>query len=319
MSSTPEFTPPRLSVVVPVFNEAESLPQLHAELLDVLEREPGGFELLYVDDCSKDESREVLRSLRRGDRRVRLICLRHQAGQTAALAAGFEEARGEILVPLDGDLQNDPADIPMLVARLDDGYDMVAGWRKDRRDDWLVRRLPSIIANRLISWVTGVSIHDTGCTLKAFRVSLMKDRALYGEQHRYLPALVAGTGARVTEMVVHHRPRRFGESKYGIGRTLRVLLDMLTVTMISSFSQRPLRYFFFLATPFLLASIVVGVTAPQELLGGDSEFAVDTLAVLAFLLPVMACAYFLLLGLLAELVVKASDVHGPSGPQGGPA
>ena len=308
--STPNEQPgPRLSVVVPVYNEAGSLPQLHEELLEVLEREAGGFELIYVDDGSRDKSQAVLRSLRKGDHRVRLICLRHQAGQTAALAAGFEEAKGEILVPLDGDLQNDPADIPMLVARLDDGFDLVAGWRKDRRDGWLVRRIPSIIANRLISWVTGVSVHDTGCTLKAFRMSLMKDRALYGEQHRYLPALFAGTGARVTEMVVHHRPRRYGESKYGIGRTLRVLLDMLTVTMISSFSQRPLRYFLFLATPFFFASILVGVTAPQELLG-QSEYAMDTLAVLAFMLPFMACAYFLLLGLLAELAVKASDVHG---------
>lgn len=309
VSTSKEHPAPRLSVVVPVFNEAGNLSQLHEELLDVLEKEEGGFELLYVDDGSKDDSREILRSLRKGDHRVRVICLRHQTGQTAALAAGFEQARGEILVPLDGDLQNDPADIPMLVARLEEGYDLVAGWRKDRRDAWLVRKIPSIIANRLISWVTGVSVHDTGCTLKAFRSSLVKGRALYGEQHRYLPALFAGTGARVTEMVVHHRPRRYGESKYGIGRTLRVLLDMLTVTMISSFSQRPLRYFLFLAFPFFLASIVVGVTAPQELLGGGAEFALDTLAVLAFMLPFMACAYFLLLGLLAELVVKASDVH----------
>ncbi len=318
MSTPTEQSVPRLSVVVPIYNEAGSLPQLHEELLDVLGREVGGFELIYVDDGSKDDSQAVLRGLRKGDHRVRLICLRHQAGQTAALAAGFEEAKGEILVPLDGDLQNDPADIPMLVARLDDGFDMVAGWRKDRRDGWLVRRIPSIIANRLISWVTGVSVHDTGCTLKAFRMSLMKDRALYGEQHRYLPALFAGTGARVTEMVVHHRPRRFGESKYGIGRTLRVILDMLTVTMISSFSQRPLRYFLFLAMPFFFASILVGITAPRELLG-QSEYAIDTLAVLAFMLPFMACAYFLLLGLLAELAVKASDVHSPHADSGGPA
>jgi len=157
--------------------------------------------------------------------------------------------------------------------------------------------------------VTGVSVHDTGCTLKAFRRSLMQGRALYGEQHRYLPALFAGTGARVTELVVHHRPRRYGASKYGIGRTLRVLLDMLTVTMISSFSQRPLRYFVFLALPFFFAFLIVGVTAPMELVGGGAEFVPDTLAVLAFLLPFMACGYFLLLGLLAELVVKASDVH----------
>ena len=300
---------PRLSVIVPVFDEAGSLPQLHEELLDVLEREEGGFELLYVDDGSRDGSREVLRALRKGDRRVRLICLRHQSGQTAALAAGFDQARGEILVPLDGDLQNDPADIPMLVARLEDGYDLVAGWRKNRRDGWLVRRVPSIVANWLIRRMTGALVHDTGCTLKAFRRSLVQGRGIYGEQHRYLPALFAGTGARVTELVVHHRPRRHGSSKYGIGRTLRVVLDMFTVTMISSFSERPLRYFAFLALPFLCATLVVGVTAPQELMGGGAEFGLDTLAVLAFMLPFMACAYFILLGLLAELIVKASDVH----------
>lgn len=305
-----EQNPPRLSIVVPVFDEAGNLPQLHEELLDVLERGSDAFEVLYVDDGSRDGSQEVLRRLRRGDHRVRLICLRYQAGQTAALAAGFEQARGEILVPLDGDLQNDPADIPMLVAKLDDGFDLVAGWRKDRRDGWLIRRIPSIVANALIRRITGVPIHDTGCTLKAFRSSLMRGRTLYGEQHRYLPALFAGLGARVTEVVVHHRPRRHGKSKYGIGRTLRVVLDMFTVTMISSFSERPLRYFAFLAFPFLAASVLVGVTAPQELMGGGAEFGLDTLAVLAFMLPFMACAYFVLLGLLAELAVKASDVHG---------
>jgi len=296
-------------VIVPVFDEAGSLPQLHEELLGTLESIEGGFELLYVDDGSRDGSRDVLRALRKGDRRVRVICLRYQAGQTAALAAGFELARGEVLVPLDGDLQNDPADIPMLVARLDDGFDVVTGWRKDRQDAWFFRRIPSIIANWLISQITGVAVHDTGCTLKAFRAQLMKGRPLYGEQHRYLPALFAGSGARVTELVVNHRPRLHGDSKYGIGRTLRVLLDMLSVTMISSFSERPLRYFVFLAFPFFAASVLVGVTAPGELLGGGSEFGLDTLAVLAFTLPFMACAYFVLLGLLAELVVKASDVH----------
>jgi glycosyltransferase involved in cell wall biosynthesis len=300
---------PRLSVIVPVFEEAGNLPQLHEELLGTLSDLEGGFELLYVDDGSRDGSREVLRALRRGDRRVRVICLRYRAGQTAALAAGFELARGEVLVPLDGDLQNDPADIPMMVARLDDGFDVVTGWRKDRRDAWFFRRIPSIIANWLISTITGVDVHDTGCTLKAFRSELMEGRPLYGEQHRYLPALFAGSGARVTELIVNHRPRLHGDSKYGIGRTLRVLLDMLSVTMISSFSQRPLRYFVFLALPFFAASVLVGVTAPTELLGGDSEFGLDTLAVLAFMLPFMACAYFVLLGLLAELVVKATDVH----------
>jgi glycosyltransferase involved in cell wall biosynthesis len=296
-------------VIVPVFEEAGNLPQLHEELLSTLSDVEGGFELLYVDDGSRDGSRDVLRSLRKGDRRVRLICLSFRAGQTAALAAGFELARGEVLVPLDGDLQNDPADIPMLVARLDDGFDVVTGWRKDRRDAWFFRRIPSIIANWLISVITGVAVHDTGCTLKAFRSKLMEDRPLYGEQHRYLPALFAGSGARVTELIVNHRPRLHGASKYGIGRTLRVLLDMLSVTMISSFSQRPLRYFAFLALPFFVASLVVGITAPRELLGGGSEFGLDTLAVLAFTLPFMACAYFVFLGLLAELVVKATDVH----------
>lgn len=300
-----------LSVVVPVFDEEENLPILHRELCAALDPTGMRWEVLYVDDRSQDRSLEVMVDLWRHDRHVRVIRFRGRSGQTAAMAAGFDQARGRIVVTIDGDLQNDPADIPALVARLGDDFDVVAGWRKKRHDGFVLRRLPSLVANRLIGLVTGVRIHDTGCTLKAFRRELVQKLAIYAEQHRFLPAMSAGSGARVTEMVVNHRPRRFGRSKYGLGRMTRVLLDLLTIKMISSFSQRPLQYFALLALPFALATPVLLVTAWLSGEYGIREQAV----VIAFLLSFMACVYFVLLGLLAELAVKASGMHDSNGGQ----
>lgn len=300
---------PIVSVVVPCFDEEQSLPLLHAELAQVLGAHGEPWEVIYVDDRSADRSLEVMLRLRRADPHVRVVVFRHRAGQTAALAAGFDEARGEVVVTLDGDLQNDPADIPALLARLREGYDVVAGWRRSRQDGFLLRRLPSIFANRLISLVTGVRIHDTGCTLKAFRREVVKNMPIYAEQHRFLPAMAVRSGARVSELVVNHRPRRFGRSKYGLGRATRVLLDLLTVKMIASFSGRPLQYFALLALPFALATLFILATSSL----GAPETRISTkvqLGVLTFLLTFMACVYFLLLGLLAELVVRASDLHG---------
>ena len=313
-----------VSIVVPIYNEEESLPLLHAEIVAALDGMGLGTarsEILLVDDHSTDTSLEVMLRLRREDERVRVIHFRRNFGQTAAMAAGFDESRGRVVVTLDGDLQNDPADIPRLVAELDNGFDVVAGWRKRRHDGFVLRRLPSILANRLIGIVTGVTIHDTGCTLKAFRRELVKSMAIYSEQHRFLPVLSAGSGARVSELVVNHRPRRFGKSKYGLGRATRVLLDLIVIKMISQFSQRPLHYFGIIALGASLLGAMFGMAGLLGISGTDMaelgdpergllvlnewEMAIWTILVLFFSLVV----YFGLLGLLGELAVKASGMH----------
>jgi glycosyltransferase involved in cell wall biosynthesis len=303
---------PDLSIVIPVFNEEESLATLQAEIVRALEPFGRSFEVVYVDDRSSDGSLGLLLRLQREDRRIRVIGLRARSGQTAAMAAGFDHARGEVVVTLDGDLQNDPADIPKVVLALDSaggGADVVAGWRKDRRDGFLLRRVPSIAANRLIALVSGVSIHDTGCTLKAFRREVVERLPIYAEQHRFLPVLSAGSGARVAEVVVNHRPRRFGKSKYGISRATRVAVDLLVVKMLSSFSQRPLSYFALLTAPFalLLAGLLASAVANADRITHDKSW--GNVALLSTMLVLMLCVYFLMLGLLAELAVKASGMH----------
>jgi glycosyltransferase involved in cell wall biosynthesis len=267
------------------------------------------WEVIYVDDRSADESLRVLLELRAADEHIRIVRFRRNFGQTAAMSAGFEAARGDVVVTLDGDLQNDPADIPRLVAEIERGSDLVSGWRKSRQDGFLLRRLPSIVANRLIGKVTGTTGHDTGCTLKAFRRELVANLPIYAEQHRFLPALAEASGARATELVVNHRPRIYGTSKYGIGRAARVLLDLLTIKMLASFCRRPLQYFAILALPFAFMTLVF-------MTFGAWHYTRMTLMaywgqgiLLAFILSSMTCMYFLLLGLLAELVVKVSNVH----------
>lgn len=305
------MTPPvRISVVVPVFDEEPNLPPLHAEIAATLAAMNVAWEVIYVDDRSRDRSLGAMLELREKDPHVRVIQFRGRSGQTAALAAGFDHARGEIVITLDGDLQNDPADIPRLVAELERGYDIVAGWRRSRQDGFVLRKLPSRAANRLIAYVTGVQIHDTGCTLKAFRRELVKNLPIYAEQHRFLPAMSAGSGARVSEVVVNHRSRRFGRSKYGISRLLRVLLDLLAIKMVTTFGQRPLLYFATLTLPFLFA---FGVFACDILwhwdkVSFDNEWGRAVLIVYMFVS--MLCIYFVGLGLVAELAVKASNMHG---------
>lgn len=300
---------PHITVVVPVFNEAESLPTLQGEIAAALAPLARPFEVVYVDDRSTDGSLAVLRELQRNDARIRVIGLRARAGQTAAMAAGFDHARGDVVVTLDGDLQNDPADIPRLLDALESGADVVAGWRRDRRDGFVLRRVPSLFANRLIALVSGVAVHDTGCTLKAFRRDVVERLPIYAEQHRFLPVLSAGSGARVVEVVVNHRPRRFGKSKYGLGRALRVLVDLLAVQMIASFSQRPLSYFALLIAPFavLLLGLLASAAANAQRITIDKSW--GNVALLTTMLVLMLCVFFLMLGLLAELAVKASGMH----------
>jgi glycosyltransferase involved in cell wall biosynthesis len=235
---------PELSVVVPVFNEDASLAELHRELTDTLVAWGRPYEVIVVDDGSRDGSFATLKALQARDPRLRVIRFRRNFGQTAAFSAGFAHARGRYIVTTDGDLQNDPHDIPALVRTLEDGdYDIVCGWRKERKDPLISRRVPSMIANRLISRATGVTLHDYGCSLKVFRSEVVKPLKLYGEMHRFLPAIASEQGVRIAEVVVNHRARRHGRSKYGIGRTVRVMLDLLTVKFMLSYSTRPLQIF----------------------------------------------------------------------------
>jgi glycosyltransferase involved in cell wall biosynthesis len=234
---------PELSVVIPIFNEGANIEPLHREFSEALGAWGRPFEILLIDDGSTDDSFERLRRIQAADPRVRVIQFRRNFGQTAAFAAGIAEARGRLVVTSDGDLQNDPRDIPGMVRRLDEGYDIVCGWRKNRQDAWLSRRVPSMAANRLISSVTGVHLHDYGCSLKVFRAEVIKPLRLYGEMHRFLPALASEMGVRIAELPVNHRARVHGRSKYGLSRTIRVLLDLLAVKFLLSYSTRPLQVF----------------------------------------------------------------------------
>ena len=234
---------PEISVVVPMRNESRNVEPFHRELTTTLEAFGRPFEILAIDDGSTDDTFRLLSALQVADGRLRVIRFRRNFGQTAAFAAGFAHARGRYIVTSDGDLQNDPADIPAMIRKLEEGFDIVAGWRKDRKDAFINRRLPSIIANAVISSATGVKLHDYGCSLKVFRSEIVKGMRLYGEMHRFLPAIASEQGVSIAEQVVNHRPRIHGTSKYGISRTIRVILDLLTVKFLSSYSTRPLQMF----------------------------------------------------------------------------
>ena len=234
---------PEISVVVPMRNESPNVAQLYSELMATLEAFGRPFEVLAIDDGSSDDTFARLAALQATDARLRVIRFRRNFGQTAAFAAGFAHARGQYIVTSDGDLQNNPADIPAMIRLIEQGPDIVAGWRKDRKDPFISRRLPSIIANAIISFATGVKLHDYGCSLKVFRAEVVKPMRLYGEMHRFLPAIASEQGVQIAEHVVDHRPRLHGKSKYGISRTIRVILDLMTVKFLSSYSTRPLQMF----------------------------------------------------------------------------
>ncbi|MCB0355288.1 MAG: glycosyltransferase family 2 protein, partial [Bdellovibrionales bacterium] len=232
-----------ISIVIPVYNEEENIGPCYQELVPIVRSLEMPYELIFVDDGSKDNTRLRIAEIARGDSSVVLVEFRRNFGQTAAMAAGFEHSRYDIVVPLDGDLQNDPKEIPKMIAKLDEGFDLVAGWRKDRKDRLVTRKVPSMIANRLISWATGVQLHDYGCTLKVMRGEVARGIKLYGEMHRFIPALAAEMGSRIAEVPVNHRARKFGTSKYGLSRTIRVLLDLITVKFLLGYSKRPIHLF----------------------------------------------------------------------------
>lgn len=295
---------PELSVVIPIFNEAPNLEPLYREFAETLTAWGHPYELIFVDDGSSDESFAILEKLQARDRNVRVVQFRRNFGQTAAFAAGFALARGRLIATADGDLQNDPHDIPALVGRIDEGYDIVCGWRKVRKDPWLTRRLPSMVANRLISWATGVRLNDYGCSLKVFRAEVVKPLRLYGEMHRFLPALASEMGVRIAEVPVNHRARVHGRSKYGISRTIRVVLDLMTVKFLVSYSTRPLQIFGLFGLTFgALGVALLGYLAVSRLLG-QSSLTERTATVLFGILLVFTGLQLVTLGLLAEMQAR---------------
>ena len=292
-----------ISLVAPVFNEEENLDRLYEKIVESLEPTGISWELILADDGSSDRSLDVMRGLVDKDPRVTVLEFRRNFGQTAAMAAGMDAATGEFLVTLDADLQNDPADIPRLVEIAREGYDVVSGWRRDRQDHYLTRTLPSNLANRLISQITGVHLNDYGCTLKVYRREALKGLNLYGEMHRFLPALVARNGARIIEVPVTHHERQFGESKYGIGRTFKVLLDLVTVKFLSSYGTKPIHVFGGAGLLlFLLALLTTTVMIYAKFVHGVSMILtpLPTLSALFAILGMQS----LMLGLIAELVVR---------------
>ena len=292
-----------LSVVIPVYNEEENLPMLCQQVQEALSPLGRVYEIIVVDDGSSDGSFEVLARLHRQDPRLKVIHFRRNFGQTAALAAGFAYASGEIIVSLDGDLQNDPADIPHLIAKLEEGYDLVSGWRVNRQDPFLLRRFPSQIANRIISLTTKVKLHDYGCTLKALRKEVAKGLMLYGEMHRFIPALAGDLGAAITEIPVNHRPRQRGRSKYGLTRTLWVILDLLTVKFLSGYATRPGHLFGLLGLlAMLVGGIITGYLGIQRLFF-HVELAGRPLLLLGILLVIIG-GQFITMGLLGEMLVR---------------
>jgi glycosyltransferase involved in cell wall biosynthesis len=294
----------QLSVVIPVRNEAASLEELHRELTDTLDRFGYSYEIIIVDDGSTDRSFDILARLQALDPRLRVIRFRRNFGQTAAFSAGFAYARGRLIVTSDGDLQNDPRDIPAMVRKLDDEQlDIVCGWRRDRKDAFLSRLVPSMIANRLISWATGVQLHDYGCSLKVFRAEVLKPLKLYGEMHRFIPAIASEQGVSIAEVAVNHRARRHGASKYGISRTIRVILDLLTVKFLLSYSTRPVQIFGLIGLAMAIpGAIITGYLAFVRMIGAESiaNRPLLTYGILLFFTGVQ----LITLGLLAELMAR---------------
>jgi glycosyltransferase involved in cell wall biosynthesis len=294
---------PELSIVVPIYNEVDSIPRLIEAIVDSLKDTNLSYEIICVDDGSTDASVALLREKATTTPNLRAIFLRRNYGQTPAMSAGFNHARGRVIVTLDGDLQNDPADIPLLLAKLEEGYDLVSGWRENRQDAALTRLLPSKIANWLIGKITGVKIHDYGCSLKAYRSELVADMNLYGELHRFLPALAFIEGARITEMPVRHHARRYGKSKYGLGRTFRVVLDLLTVFFMKKFLTRPMHVFGFLGIISTVAGIILGLYLTIVKLGFGENIGDRPLLILAVVLLLTGIQLFSL-GLLGELLMR---------------
>lgn len=294
---------PEISVFLPVYNEEDNLRPLHRKLAESLAALGRSHEVIYVDDGSTDRSLGILRDIAALDPRVRVIALRRNYGQTAAMSAGIDHARGDILIPMDADLQNDPADIRPLLEKLDEGYDVVSGWRKARKDGLITRRVPSVMANRIISGISGVPLHDYGCSLKAYRREVLADVKLYGEMHRFIPIYARWSGARVTEIPVNHHARHAGKSKYGLSRTIKVVFDLITIKFMSSYLTKPLYLF---GTAGLICLVISFCTLALALFYRffhDIHLNRMPLATFAMIMFAMG-VQFIFMGLLAEMIVR---------------
>jgi glycosyltransferase involved in cell wall biosynthesis len=305
------LTPPVLfdekidvSIVIPLLNEEENLVLLYEGIKEALDGLPEkNFEIIFIDDGSKDKTFEILKSLRARDPRIWIIRFRRNFGQTAAFSAGFHLAQGEVIITMDGDLQNDPQDIGLLLSKVAEGYDVVSGWRIRRQDKLITRRLPSIVANSLISRVTGVRLHDYGCSLKAYRADVVKNIELYGEMHRFIPALASWVGVQVAEVPVNHRARRFGKSKYGLGRIVRVILDLITVKFLLDYATRPLQIFGLWGIISFIIGTVLGAYLSIQRLFFNMPLANRPIVLLVVLL-IMLGVQLIIMGLLGELMVR---------------
>lgn len=292
-----------LSVIVPILNEEENLRPLIGDITPVMESLKCPFEVILVNDGSSDRTQVILAELAAADDRIKVINLRRNAGQTAAMMAGFDHASGTIIIPMDGDLQNDPADIPRLIQKLGEGFDVVSGWRQNRQDKLLFRKVPSWCANRIISWVSGVRLHDYGCTLKAYRREVLSGVRLYGELHRFVPIFASWQGATVAELPVNHRARRFGRSKYGLTRVFKVILDLILVRFLTKYQAKPIYVFGMIGLTFFAIAFVAGAYSIYLKLFESTTF-IQTPLPLLFALGFMSGMMCILLGLICELLVR---------------
>ena len=303
MDASKNHQNPELSLFLPVLDEEENLRPMHAKIQSALDALGKTAEVIYVDDGSTDKSLSILKDIAASDDRVRVISLRRNYGQTAAMSAGIDAAKGEILIPMDADLQNDPADISRLLQKLDEGYDVVSGWRKNRQDKLISRKIPSQIANRIISWIGGVPLHDYGCSLKAYRREVIQDVRLYGEMHRFIPIYASWAGARVAEIPVDHHARTMGKSKYGISRTIKVVFDLITIKFMAEYHTKPLYVFGAFGMLAFAIAMIAGIWAVVLKIASGVSFILTPLPIITVVMLAISVQFFLM-GLLAELLVR---------------
>lgn len=293
----------KLSIVIPVYNEEENIKKLHKELADVLGKLGLAYEVIWVNDGSKDASLTVLQTLAKADVHTKVLNFVYNFGQTAAMSAGIKHATGDIIIPMDADLQNDPTDIPQFLSKIEEGYDVVSGWRKDRKDAFVMRKIPSWIANSIIRKITGVNIHDYGCSMKAYKRDLLQGINLYGEMHRFIPAYISWHGGKVTEIVVHHRARIHGETKYGISRTFRVILDLILIKFLSKYMNRPIHFFGGMGFIALFLGFVAAATAIVFKVIHYKTIIETPLPIFSALLIIVG-VQLIVMGIIAEMLMR---------------